>query len=148
MAKCGKKLKYKTVEELQAKIDEYFNACKGEVLTDADGNALTDKYGRPIMVNAVPPTITGLALALGFRSRQALLNYQHRAEFEDAVTVAKLRVEAYVESRLFDRDGVRGAEFNLKNNFSGWRDNPGEDNEEILKKLDRVIGGIDAEADR
>jgi len=68
-------LDYKTVEELQAAIDRYFDACEGKVLTDDDGNVLTDKKGRPIVVGAKPPTVTGLALALGFNSRQALLNY-------------------------------------------------------------------------
>lgn len=110
-------LKYKTVDELQAAIDQYFNACKGEVLLDDKGSVVTDKHGRPIIIDAEPPTVTGLAFALGFSSRQSLLNYQGRKAFLDTITRAKLRCEAYAEGRLYDRDGSRGAEFSLKYNF-------------------------------
>ena len=96
-----------------------------------------------------PPTVTGLALALGLKSRQALLNYQNREEFNDAVTRAKLRIEEYAERRLFDRDGVNGAKFSLMNNFKGWRDKPKDETElEALKKLDAILEGIDYAAQR
>ena len=114
-------LKYKTVAELQDAIDQYFEACKGEILCDDCGKAVLDKYGRPIVVNAEPPTVTGLALSLGFSSRQTLLNYQGKKAFMDTITRAKSRCEAYAESRLYDRDGARGAEFSLKYNFR-WED--------------------------
>ena len=61
-----------------------------------------------------------LALVLGLSSRQALLNYQGREEFNDTVTRAKARVEEYAESRLFDKDGSNGAKFSLANNFRDW----------------------------
>lgn len=80
---------------------------------------LTDKYGAPIIVGKRPPTVTGLALALGFASRQALLNYQGRKQFNDTITRAKTYVEQYAEERLFDREGVQGAKFSLVNNFKG-----------------------------
>ena len=57
---------------------------------------------------------------MGFASRQALLNYQGKKEFNDAITRAKSVVEKYAEERLFDRDGSNGAQFNLRNNFKGW----------------------------
>lgn len=113
---------YKTKEELQEKIDAYFKACEGEPLLDDEGNVLTDKYHNPIIVGVRPPTITGLALALGFNSRQALLNYQARDEFNDTITRAKARVEQYAEERLFDKDGANGAKFSLANNFTGWKE--------------------------
>lgn len=59
-----------------------------------------DKFGHPITVNSRPPTVTGLALALGFTSRMALLNYQAKKEFVDTITRAKTMVEAYTEQRL------------------------------------------------
>ena len=40
--KMGRPPKWNTPEELQAEIDKYFEDCKGEVLTDADGNTLAD----------------------------------------------------------------------------------------------------------
>lgn len=118
----GRPPKYKTKEEIQKKIDDYFEFCKGEILRDEKGKTVYNKWGNPVIVNEHPPTITGLALALGFTSRQALLNYQAKAEFVDTITRAKTRVEAYTEERLFDRDGSNGAQFSLRNNFRGWND--------------------------
>ena len=111
---------YKTPAEMQELIDEYFEDCAGEVLKDKDGEVMYNKYGEPIIYGAKPPTITGLALALGFTSRLALLNYQDKPEFVNTVTRAKARVEAYAEARLFDKDGANGAKFSLANNFKQW----------------------------
>lgn len=115
---AGAPRKYKSVKQMQAAIDDYFNSCKGEPLI-FDGVAVTDKNGTPVSVGAKPPTITGLALALGFTGRQALLDYQARPEFADTVTRAKARCEEYAETRLYDRDGANGAKFSLGCNF-GW----------------------------
>ena len=67
---AGRPSKYKSKEELEARIEKYFKDCKGEVLRDENGSPVLDKYGMPIVVDSRPPTITGLALALGFASRQ------------------------------------------------------------------------------
>ena len=120
--KIGRPPRYKTVKEMQDKIDEYFNECNGKVLTDDEGQPFFDKYGRPIIVDTKPPTITGLALALGFNSRQTLLNYQGKDAFVDTIMRAKSRVEQYTEERLFDKDGANGAKFSLSNNFEGWKE--------------------------
>lgn len=120
--KYGRPPKYKTAKEIQKKIDEYFKMCEGHVITDDDGKPFLDKNGIPIVVGVKPPTITGLAIALGFTSRQALLNYQAKEEFVDTITRAKALVERYAEERLFDKDGANGAKFSLANNFDGWRE--------------------------
>lgn len=120
----GRPPKYKSVEEIEQKIEAYFKSCEGEPLKDRDGTVLTDKYGAPIIVGRKPPTITGLALALGFSTRQSLLNYQGKKEFVDTITRAKSFVEKYAEERLFDREGVQGAKFSLINNFKGWSEKP------------------------
>lgn len=112
---------YKTPEEMQEVIDRYFIECQGRPFLDDDGKPLRDKFGEIVLMDAKPPTVTGLALALGFTSRQALLNYQAKKAFVDTVTRAKSRVEQYTEERLFDRDGQRGAEFSLEHNFR-WMD--------------------------
>ena len=111
---------YKTPEEMQKVIDAYFTECKGGYITDPDGNLMTDKNGQPVLTKERPLTITGLALALGFTTRQALLNYEGKPEFVDTIKKAKSKVEQYAEERLFDKDGVNGAKFNLSNNFKGW----------------------------
>lgn len=112
----GRPPRYKSAGEMQVRVDEYFERCEGELLM-VDGKPFLDKNGQPVMIGQRPPTVTGLALALGFHSRQTLLNYQAKQEFVDTVTRAKMRVEEYCERRLFDRDGQRGAEFSLRNNF-------------------------------
>lgn len=132
---------YKTVKQLETAINGYFTECEGKALLDSEGEVVCDKNGEPIVVKH-PPTISGLAYFLGLKSRQALLNYQDRPEFNDAVTRAKLFVESYTEGRLFDRDGVMGAKFSLTNNFSGWREKIDIDNEDTLKKLDVVLSEI------
>jgi len=68
------------------------------------------------------PTTTGLALAIGFNSRQSLLNYEEKPAFVDTIKRAKLRLEAAIEDALVNRNGsVTGLIFNLKNNY-GWKD--------------------------
>lgn len=134
----------KDVEELQKRIDEYFEECEGKLYTDPDGTPILTKWGQEIYLGKKPPTITGLALHIGLASRQALLNYQGRPEFNDAITRAKSRVEAYAEGRLYDKEGSSGAQFNLKNNFKGW-DGDSNSNAEALEKLDEVLsklGGV------
>ena len=120
--KVGRPPKYKSAEEIQKMIDKYFKECEGKPLLDDEGNVLTDKHGNPVMLGMKPPTVTGLALALGFNSRQALLNYQGKEEFNDTITRAKAYVECYAEERLFDKDGANGAKFSLANNFDGWKE--------------------------
>ena len=141
---CGmaRPLKYKTVAELESAIDAYFEDCKGKPLLDENGQPVLTKFGDPVILDAHPPTVTGLALALGFTSRQALLNYQAKKQFVDTITRAKARCEAYAESRLFDRDGARGAQFSLEHNFR-WR----TDNDPAADQLDKaaqLLGGVDS----
>lgn len=122
--KVGRPPKYTSKEEIEGLIEDYFNSCKGELLKDNEGEPILNKWGNPVIINQRPPTVTGLALALGFSTRQGLLNYQGKKEFLDTITRAKAMVEQYTEERLFDRDGVNGARFSLTNNFSGWGEKP------------------------
>lgn len=115
----GAPRKWKSVSAMQTAIDAYFKKCEGEPFIGDDGCAVRDKNGVPIIINAKPPTVTGLALALGFTGRKQLIDYQGREEFCDTITRAKARCEEYAESRLYDRDGANGAKFSLGCNF-GW----------------------------
>jgi len=95
MAEVGRPLKFKTPEELQLKIDEYFNSIPKEEWT-----------------------ITGLALALD-TYRQTLLNYEHKDEFVDTIKKAKQMVENSYEIDL-KKSGRTGTIFALKN--FDWKD--------------------------
>lgn len=140
----GAPRKWRSVSAMQKAIDAYFEQCEGEPLI-IDGEQQRDKYGVPIVINAKPPTVTGLALALGFTGRQALLDYQGRPEFADTVTRAKARCEEYAERRLYDKDGANGAKFSLGCNF-GW--NSGSEKSGDPAALDTLLsalkGGNDA----
>lgn len=118
----GRPPQFKAAEEMQLLIDKYFEDCEGTVYKDKEGEMVFDKYGNPIIIGNKPPTVTGLALALGFTCRLSLLNYQSKEGFVNTVTRAKSRVEEYAEARLFDRDGSNGAKFSLANNFKEWRE--------------------------
>lgn len=120
----GRPPTYEHKEEIEELIEEYFKKCEGKVLKDEEGEIVFDKSGNPVIVGAKPPTVTGLALALGFSTRSSLLNYQGKKEFMNTITRAKSRVEEYAEERLFDKDGTNGARFSLINNFRGWTEKP------------------------
>lgn len=136
--KGGRPPAYTSAEEIQEKIDAYFTSCEGEPLV-IDGEVMVDKYGMPIIVGVKPLTITGLALALGFNSRQSLLNYQDKEEFMDTIMRAKARVEEYAERRLFDKDGANGAKFSLANNFEGWKDKQEIEGKLRVNKLEDLL---------
>lgn len=100
---------YQTVEELQERINEYWDYIKGDLEHPDPKQRRWPEH----------PTITGLALYLGFTSRQAILNYQEKEEFVDAIKEAKLRVEAAYEQALFGKNAA-GPIFALKN--FNWTD--------------------------
>ncbi len=141
MASVGRPPKYKNVEEIEDKIEQYFAGCEGEPLLDDEGNQVFNRFGYPCWIKPPkPPTVTGLALALGFNTRKSLLEYQGKKEFVNTITRAKSRVEEYAESRLFDRDGSNGAQFSLRNNFKGWNiENEQKLEIELLKLESQVI---------
>lgn len=118
----GRPLKFGSPEELQARIDQYFANCEGHLLTikEADGREVPvlDKHGKPVIVGEKPPTVSGLASALGL-TRRGFLNYRYRPAFAYVVDRARLRIEMYTEERLFDRGGYTGAQFLLLTCF-GW----------------------------
>lgn len=106
--------KYETPEEMERAIKEYFDEITVTCIDD-EGNEYK-KYVRP-------PTVTGLAYALGV-TRQTLLNYQNEYDekFLDTITRAKTKIEMYAEEQLYrQRGSTNGVQFNLKNNFN-WED--------------------------
>jgi len=116
----GRPRKYQTVAEMQAAIDAYVDETQiGEM------------------------TVTGLALSLGFASRQALMNYEgYSEEFHDAIKRAKLRVENDYEKSLRKR-GSAGEIFGLKN--FGWSDK--QEIEQTSESRVKFIVEYDADSD-
>lgn len=96
---AGRPNKFKSVEEMQIAINNYFKDC------DA---------------NERPYTISGLAYALD-TTRRTLLDYEENDEYSHTIKKAKAKIEQFVEERLFVGNNTAGVIFNLKNNYN-WKD--------------------------
>ena len=124
--KRGRPMKYNNAEELQTAVDAYFASCRGQYRRDDNGAYILDRHGRPIIDGAKPLTLTGLQMALGFKSRQSLHDYRGRRAFREIVERARLQVENYAEMRLYDKDGYSGAAWVLSTVF-GWKQDSATD---------------------
>jgi hypothetical protein len=134
--KVGRPLKFKTVEEFQAKIDNYFDSCyENREVKDESGKVVG--YER---IQVEPYTITGLALALD-TTRDLLCDYEDKPQYSDAIKKAKARVENFAEKQVFTSRNPAGAIFVLKNH--GWRDKQ----EVEVTGLDFRVGLIDSSKD-
>ena len=96
--KGGRPRLYNSPEDFDAKVLEYHQYCKAE---------------------QEPVTWTGLALYLGFSSRQSIDEYAKYDGFSDSVKKAKTLVEWEYEKRLIQGQPA-GPIFALKN--MGWSD--------------------------
>lgn len=151
----GRPLKFKSVPELQKKIDAYFAACDPHLETtqvleypkkeDTIGKRkvqVPDTTKEPVLVDRkristqIPYTITGLALALD-TSRETLLDYENKDKFSDTIKRAKLKIHNFTELKLFETNAT-GPIFNLKNNY-GWKDK---------SEVDTNITGVELSAEQ
>jgi hypothetical protein len=92
----GRPSKINSPEELEAAIDAYFLSL--EVKDGADK----------------PPTMTGLARALGYTSRQSLADNEKKEDYSYLIKDAKARIKEFWEERLA-YTACTGAIFWLKN---------------------------------
>ena len=102
----GRKRFYQNPAEMEAVCLEYFRTC--QLATQKPG-MLEIEY-----VWKVPPTIPGLARALGMTGR-ALLKYQERDEFGDVVEWAKDVIREYYEISVNQQGNPVGKIFMMKN---------------------------------
>jgi hypothetical protein len=132
----GRPLKFKDKDDLEKRINEYFESCKGHpIFNEKTGDIICNKKGEPIMIDKHPPTMSGLAYALG-TNRRTLLNYEGRKEYERIIDDARTRVEICVEENLLSPGVARGAMFNLQNNFKNWKAEEKQDDvQNVLKNM-------------
>lgn len=112
---------FESVDDFNAKVDEYFEWIQGdkEIVCDSDDDG--DPQDREVFSRwPEPPTITGLCLFLGFESRQSFYDYEKRPGFSYAVKRAKLRIEAEYEKSMQTARNPTAHIFALKN--LGWSD--------------------------
>jgi len=98
MASQGRPATWTDPEAFGNKVEEYFTTCE---------------------IDKTNPTWSGLALYLGFESRQSLQDYKSKPDFSYPIKKALMRIEANYEQNLFSRNPA-GSIFALKN--FGWRD--------------------------
>ena len=107
---------YKTVQEMEIKINEYFEKC--------------DREGKQYR-------ITSLCVHLGI-VRDTLSQYEKLEEFSDTIKLAKQKVEAGYEDKLDNRDfATAGVIFALKN--FNWKDKQDIEMNATIKKLEDLI---------
>ena len=95
--------KYSDPEEFQRKIDEYFD----KIIT---------RSGDWIK----PPTVSGLAIHLGFVDRRSMYHYRDKDAFYAPVKRAIGLIESYHEEKIAGGKNCVGNIFALKN--FGWTD--------------------------
>ncbi len=126
--KPGRPQKYEDAATLEKAINAYFRKCEKSWAESGEH----------------PPTVTGMALALGFTARKQLLDFDKReqrirekleeAETEEdrktlsadlenakalsyAISHAKSRVEAWNHEHLYNNTTYKGAAWTLEHNF-------------------------------
>lgn len=136
--RVGQYRKYRTPEELQKRIDEYFESCMSP-MRDMNGEIVYDEDGNKIMVQTKPYTVSGMANHLGITT-STLMTYQTRAqvgkippEYANIVLAARQKIEEYAESQLYSRDGGRGGQFVLQAGF-GWQTKRERNETKLAKK--------------
>ncbi|MDV7992075.1 terminase small subunit [Rhodococcus sp. IEGM 1374] len=138
----GRPLKYKTVAELDAAIEAYFDECDPHLAerminvgVKEDGSP---QYGlRRVMTEPKPYTVSGLARSMGI-DRDTLINYRKRDAFFGSIAAAYDRVHEYTETQLFGKSSS-GASFSLKNNW-GYQDRHQVDNDSPQREIPLLQG--------
>lgn len=129
----GRPLKYKTAEQLETAIDDYFDWCDNRM-----ASVYVKEVGDNVQIsNPAPYTMSGLAYKLGV-DRNTILSYARNDDFSALIKSARLRIENDVETRLMEGKNQAGAIFNLKNNF-GWVDKSEVDNKHEI--VQPILGG-------
>lgn len=116
----GRPKHFENEQELQSKIEEYFIWLQGDFENVEKRNEEDEPYLERVYSRyPEDPTITGLALYLGFESRQSVYDYEKSGEFSYTVKRARLHIENSYEKDLRSKH-YTGAIFALKN--FGWSD--------------------------
>lgn len=119
---AGAPAKYDTAQAIQEAVAGFFKWAEGEY----EDIKIPAKEGEPEHTKRnwlrYPEkiTITGLALHIGFESRQSIYDYEEKGEFSYIIKNARLRVENAYEQMLHGTTPT-GSIFALKN--MGWKDN-------------------------
>ncbi|MDB5145315.1 MAG: hypothetical protein JWQ66_4028 [Mucilaginibacter sp.] len=138
---------FSSARELDDLIAQYFTWIDGEYhleqkdakATKANTNTTEQKIWDR---EPEPATIAGLALHLGFSSRQAFEDYEANSKFADQLQRARLRIIADYEKKLHVTSSA-GAIFALKS--MGWNERtdhkPADETANTLLKVEIIQSG-------
>jgi hypothetical protein len=98
-----------SAEELKLQVDDYFRRVEEEGKFQIGVITYTEKK----------PTLTGLALFLGYSSTTSFKKYKENPKYADVIEYALLRIENRYEQLL--QDGVTTAKIGLKR-LGEWED--------------------------
>ena len=119
MGEVGRPRAFKSVEEVEEKINAYFNYCEEK---------------------EKPYTMSGLAYDLDV-SRQTLVNYSYEDEYFDTIKKARDKVQMQLEENaLSNKANPTFTIFNLKNNFD-WKDKIEHSSSEV-ENINKNISNI------
>jgi hypothetical protein len=108
-------------KELSNHIEAYFRYIEGEYRPEEKTHAEVNGQKKICLREPEPATITGLALFLGFNSRDAFDDYEKTGKFANTLKRGRLKVEAIYEKKLHHQSSA-GAIFALKS--MGWNEKP------------------------
>jgi len=120
--------KFESPEDLKLMVDDYLENPPIRTVITKDG---------PVDYPAI--TITGLAIHLGFESRQSLYDYEKRDGFSYIIKKARLYVENAYEYQLQFGNST-GAIFALKN--MNWTDKVQSENLNIDLTHEQWLDGL------
>ncbi len=125
-----KKRLFASPKALDALIAQYFEYIEGEYQlvqqeVKGAGGKIKKTEEKVWLREPEPPTLTGLALYLGFNSKQEFEVWETKARYGAPLKRARLRIESIYEKKLHFHSSS-GAVFALKN-IMGWSERT-EDN--------------------
>ncbi len=107
----GRPVKWKTPEELEQKIDDYFRLCH----ENGKEYGSWEEAREETIIR--PYTLEGLAFALD-TTTETLRDYRHnKAAFSATIIRARELCKIYAAECLFTNKNTKGIEFSLKNNY-------------------------------
>ncbi|PJJ79955.1 terminase small subunit [Mucilaginibacter auburnensis] len=133
---------FKSVADLCTLVEEYFKSIEGEYSMEEKPQKKSEDspaLQKVTIREPEPATMAGLALHLGFNSRDEFDKMEKAGKYSATLQRARLRVEVGYEKKLHQQS-ASGALFALKN--MGWNDKP--DDKQVRSSTTIAIKLIDS----
>jgi hypothetical protein len=130
-------------EEMQKKVEEYFTSLMPTPILDKDGRAIETDKGRVAYTKERKPSVVGLALFLGYESRQSFYDNIKKEEFSYILKRARSKVELGVLDNGMDEKIPQSLTIFLLKQF-GYSDKPEQvkaNFDEDISILDKLVNG-------